>query len=1202
MGVLKGLAGVEDLEFGLGMAQRMEGFGTKGVRKQICAEDFPILDILGQYSATEVEAALAEARTEVIDGLYSAADALLAGGYISDRDDFIDQILSSAENAAAAVNAETEEGYTGGDTPAVTSTPGTAGLLTIMYPGMMQPAGAAILWVEAIGGVGPYTWSFDDNNSGASLTAQVDTTRVLFTAGAVEAADIIRVTDSNGLTATAQITVSTAAPDVVIYGPTTAVVDGPDQNYEATGGATPYTWAMQINLSGSSFVAGSGTNMSYTPGAVVGRDTIRVTESGGTVDLHDVDVQASSVIPTPPIILGDTGAEVETSVMLQCIGGKTPIDWEISDNQSGATLYVESLLFRLPFPPGLINPLPPLPVGDQRRAWYTAGVIAGVSDTITATDADGNTDTHSIAVTSASPVTQPKIYGYENCMVNSEILLQVYDGQPPYDWEIVTNESGSQLNEYENDEDGGNRFRAGGTASDYTYQGTWNADTNVPELVSSTGTEGDYRKVATAGTTDLDGISDWAVDDILLFTGGAWTRPEAIADNDVVRVTDENGNTAEHEIHIYGTSPDPIPPDPIYPPWPPIENDDVGYLSGNIAPQGAIDAGAKWRANGGDWMDSGEQLEGLAVGDKVTVNWRPVDDWSVPADEVVTIVAGANVASGNYEQSSDVISYFDVSVNLTDYFPGEVMRVTIIPRDSDGNRVYPETTNILIETVAEGIDLLAGTCQRADAATSVAAQIAGGGTYYKDLVWFGTGTLPDPLTITVKLTSDPTITGSTTVGLDATAEIVVSDSGAGTYVNEAKYEHIAVQMKNGDGADLPQWDGNVTLTPTGTGTPLISVDGAVYAASITIAVVNGSASTDIYLKDASGTVTITAASVDHVTLTDTLTLTESPVTFVFNYVWDPVNLKSLIKDSTNFTVQITAMQSGSVLTTFDEACTVSSSETSETGATINLGDWTLGVATLAALNVVFTGTPTTITLTCTDDATGLKSGTRYCQTTTAKVVSWEICALDKSMRAAAHPYAAASANDAFDAVVILYATSPAYETDGIYGVSSPPRTRIDANTIGKVESYASGCGGTGCTFGYNIGLYYVADTNFNEDDDLFAEIKFASTAKSSDGVDWNDVDLIVCVPPTTVNFNVKTDANQWGDTVDRSVLITIPEASIINSGTLLVDLGMKKSDLQSGIPIQVILRPNTSYAMGAFVNGNVKWQRTHIASVTIKGY
>jgi hypothetical protein len=57
-----------------------------------------------------------------------------------------------------------------------------------------------------------------------------------------------------------------------------------------------------------------------------------------------------------------------------------------------------------------------------------------------------------------------------------------------------------------------------------SYQGTWNASTNTPTLTSSTGTNGYYYIVATAGSTDLNGITDWQIGDWLLFNGSTWQK------------------------------------------------------------------------------------------------------------------------------------------------------------------------------------------------------------------------------------------------------------------------------------------------------------------------------------------------------------------------------------------------------------------------------------------------------------------------------------------------------------------------------------------------------------------------------------------------------------------------------------------------------------------------------------------------------
>ena len=56
------------------------------------------------------------------------------------------------------------------------------------------------------------------------------------------------------------------------------------------------------------------------------------------------------------------------------------------------------------------------------------------------------------------------------------------------------------------------------------FQGTWDANTNTPTLVSSVGTNGYYYIVSVAGTTNLDGITDWQVGDWAIFAGTTWEK------------------------------------------------------------------------------------------------------------------------------------------------------------------------------------------------------------------------------------------------------------------------------------------------------------------------------------------------------------------------------------------------------------------------------------------------------------------------------------------------------------------------------------------------------------------------------------------------------------------------------------------------------------------------------------------------------
>jgi hypothetical protein len=69
------------------------------------------------------------------------------------------------------------------------------------------------------------------------------------------------------------------------------------------------------------------------------------------------------------------------------------------------------------------------------------------------------------------------------------------------------------------------------TASSYinsigalVFQGTWDAATNNPTLVSSVGNKGDYYVVSVAGTTNLNGITDWQLGDYAVFNGAVWQK------------------------------------------------------------------------------------------------------------------------------------------------------------------------------------------------------------------------------------------------------------------------------------------------------------------------------------------------------------------------------------------------------------------------------------------------------------------------------------------------------------------------------------------------------------------------------------------------------------------------------------------------------------------------------------------------------
>ena len=59
---------------------------------------------------------------------------------------------------------------------------------------------------------------------------------------------------------------------------------------------------------------------------------------------------------------------------------------------------------------------------------------------------------------------------------------------------------------------------------DLGTRGYWNATTNFPPLKSGRGENGAAYQVVVAGSTEIDGISDWRVGDLVIFMNDTWTR------------------------------------------------------------------------------------------------------------------------------------------------------------------------------------------------------------------------------------------------------------------------------------------------------------------------------------------------------------------------------------------------------------------------------------------------------------------------------------------------------------------------------------------------------------------------------------------------------------------------------------------------------------------------------------------------------
>lgn len=77
----------------------------------------------------------------------------------------------------------------------------------------------------------------------------------------------------------------------------------------------------------------------------------------------------------------------------------------------------------------------------------------------------------------------------------------------------------------------------------------------------------------------------------------------------------------------------------------------AGNLKVNLAPTGAVNAGAQWRVDGGTWRNSGAQVNSLSNTNH-TVDYKTVSGWIAPASETVAIGGGTTTLSRTYTQAA----------------------------------------------------------------------------------------------------------------------------------------------------------------------------------------------------------------------------------------------------------------------------------------------------------------------------------------------------------------------------------------------------------------------------------------------------------------------------------------------------------------------------------------------------------------------
>ena len=249
----------------------------------------------------------------------------------------------------------------------------------------------------------------------------------------------------------------------------------------------------------------------------------------------------------------------------------------------------------------------------------------------------------------------------------------------------------------------------GGAAGAVSYQGTWNASTNTPTLVSSVGTKGEYYVVSVSGSTNLDGVTDWVAGDWAIFNGTVW----------------EKVDNTESVISVNGQQ---------------------GVVVLNAADVGAVANTTFVNATG--LLTGGGQLTGNVAIDLTNV---PIANVTGGVANTVEIIAGTGLTGGGNLSANVNIALANTAVSAATY--GDAANVGQFTVDAQGR--ITSASNVAISIAAANVSGL-GTMSTQDAnnvaitggtvnVTSIeAANVTVTSNLFANLVTANTALMPDP--------------------------------------------------------------------------------------------------------------------------------------------------------------------------------------------------------------------------------------------------------------------------------------------------------------------------------------------------------------------------------------------------------------------------------------------------------------------------
>jgi len=197
--------------------------------------------------------------------------------------------------------------------------------------------------MAATGGTAPLTWAISSGSLPAGLSLVASTGAITGTPTASGTSNFTaRVTDNVGATATKALSIVVTSTLAITTSslPATTVGATYNQTLAATGGATPYTWAISSGSlpSGLSLVAGTGAITGTPSASGTSNFTARVTDNVSATATQALSIVVNAAISVTTSSLPADTVGIAYNQTLAATGGTGALTWSISSGSLPAGL------------------------------------------------------------------------------------------------------------------------------------------------------------------------------------------------------------------------------------------------------------------------------------------------------------------------------------------------------------------------------------------------------------------------------------------------------------------------------------------------------------------------------------------------------------------------------------------------------------------------------------------------------------------------------------------------------------------------------------------------------------------------------------------------------------------------------------------------------------------------------------------------